>query len=133
MFVKMPESLTNANLLALSSVLSLANEIEEIASNATINEKNIIYSGLSLYRNDVAMFDENKNIINKKNTEVINKEIKDVLQTICLFFSFSMCLKKDVSIPYVKNIVKKATYAYSSVGTLYSAGVKVNVYKGTNK
>ena len=79
MFVKMPESLTSANLLALFSVLSLANEIEEIASNATINEKNLIYSGLSSYRNDVAMFDENKNIINKKNAEVINKEIKDVL------------------------------------------------------
>ena len=78
-FVNIPASLINANLLALSSVLSLANEIEEIASNATINAKNLMYSGLLPYFKKLAMFGENKNIIKRNNEEVINNEIKDVL------------------------------------------------------
>ena len=68
-----------------------------------------------------------------KHDEEITREIKAVLKTLERLFDLSINLKNAVSNPYVKKTSKKATYAYSSVTTPYSSGIKHLVYKGTSK
>ena len=54
--------------------------------------------------------------------EVANNEITDVEYTLSGFSLFEANLKKPVSIPYVKNTIKNATYEYKLVTIPYTSG-----------
>ena len=103
--------LTKANLTAWFFFLSLAKMIAEIESNANIIENQTIYSWLFEYPINEAICCEFNNIKKTKTVEENIIDINVVENTFLLFFSFTENLKNAVSIPYVKIIVKNATYA----------------------
>ena len=88
-----------ANLNALPLCLKLANEIEDIASKATIIANHLIYLvSIPLpIKLEIASEDKKTNIT--KRVEEINSDIKAVLYTTFTSFSFLENLKKAVSKP----------------------------------
>ena len=88
MFIKIFTSLTRANRVALFKARSFANEIDDIASKPIIIANHFTYSSLLEYPIVDAIFSLNEYISKINNEEENNNEIREVLNTTLLFFSF---------------------------------------------
>jgi hypothetical protein len=100
-----------ANFNPLFSLLSLAKEMAEKASIATISPAHTMYSLLPPYPNRFAVGPENKSKTTKKKKEVTNSVINDVENTRSGDLCFAANLKYPVSIPYVIITINTAIYA----------------------